>query len=262
MSKVNCRSFDIAYSIGDTCGAALYLRRCQMRFASGPLDWLAGGSLHTRTQIITSDFEHFMEEADLELRERDSEHGIEFPHDYYYNKTNGLKHYHDFKKGLPLSETYPAVREKYNRRIARFQRDLSTRKTLLIWFSIGQSHNDEEVLCCCEQILHKYEGNRHNIHFLIIESGYPHERKQLSTNIIRYNIDIPDESRNDFNVTMGNTRRIYPIFTSYAVRNSRSLMRRQKIKRFVIRALTALIPSKKWRKIARRKMDRHTEITW
>lgn len=132
MNKNDCKTFDIAYSIGDTCGASLYLRRCLMRFASGPLDWLAGGDLHTRTQIITTDFEHFMEESELELRERDFGHGTDFPHDYYYNTANGLKHYHDFKKGIPLSETYPAVREKYNRRIARFQQDLSTKKVLLI----------------------------------------------------------------------------------------------------------------------------------
>ena len=73
---------------------------------------------------------------------------------------------------------------------------------------------------------------------------------------------ILNETPKRFQRDKGNTRRIYPIFTSYAVRNSRSLMRRQKIKRFVIRALTALIPTKKWRKIAQRKMDRHTEITW
>lgn len=143
-----------------------------MRFASGPLDWLAGGSLHTRTQIITSDFEHFVEESDRELRERDCGHGIDFPHDCYYNTHNGLKHYHDFEKGIPLSETYPAVREKYNRRLARFQR-------------------------------------------------------------------------------------VYPIFTRYAVRNSRTLIRRQQIKRFIIRTFTALIPCKKWRKLYGQ-----SEITW
>lgn len=233
-----------------------------MRFASGPLDWLAGGSLHTRTQIITSDFEHFMEESDLELRERDFGHGIDFPHDYYYNTSNGLKHYHDFKKGIPLSETYPAVREKYNRRIARFQRDLSSKRVLLIWFSLEQSHSDEEVLCCCEQILHKYEGNRHNIHFLVIEHREAPPYKQLSTNIIRHNLEIPDKSRKDFNVTMGNTQRIAPIFTLYAVRNSRTLIRRQKLKRFIIRTLTAFIPTKKWRKAARRYMYGQSEITW
>ena len=37
---------------------------------------------------------------------------------------------------------------------------------------------------------------------------------------------------------------LMPIFTSYAVRNSRSLIRRKKIKRLIIRALTVLIPTK------------------
>lgn len=262
MNKNDYKSFDIAYSIGDTCAASLYLRRLQMRFASGPLDWLAGGTLHTRTQMITSDFKLFMEESDLELRERDFGYGIDFPHDYYFNTSNGLKHYHDFKKGIPLAETYPAVREKYNRRIARFQRDLSTKRALLIWFSMGQSHSDEEVLSCCEQILHKYEANRQNIHFLIIEHASPPQTNRLSFNILRYNIGTADETSRDFNTTMGNIQRISPIFTHYAVRNSRTLLRRKKIKRFIIRALTVLIPTKKWRREARRKMYGQSEITW
>lgn len=127
---------------------------------------------------------------------------------------------------------------------------------------MGQSHSDEEVLSCCEQILHKYEANRKNIHFLIIEHSSPTQRRQLSFNILRYNMGTPDESRKDFNVTMGNTQCVAPIFTQYAVRNSRTLIRHKKIKRFIIRTLTAFIPAKKWRKAARRRMYGQSDITW
>ena len=175
-----------------------------------------------------------------------------------------MKHYHDFLKKRPLSETYPAAREKYNRRIARFEHDLSTKRVLLFWLSLEQSTSDKEVLAYCEEVLQKYEANRHNIHFLIIEHnpGPGTTHKFLKSNIERYTLNLMDKECDGWNVTMGNTHRVCPILIQYEIQNSHALQRRLKIKRFFIRLLTVLIPVKSWRREARRKMYNQSDITW
>lgn len=259
-------SYDIAYSLGDTCGASLYLRRLLMRFASGPLDWLSGGNLRMRTQTIANHFQNFMNEADLELRERDFGKGEIFPHDFYFNTANGLKHYHDFKTGVPLEESYPQVQEKYKRRIARFENDCKSKRVLLIWFSLSQTHSDEEIQSCCNNILNTYKDNRDNIHFVIIEHrdniSAPFDYHRINNHAERYLLNINDSHLPDYNVTMGNTKRVAAILTNYTVQNSRTLQRRLKIKRFFSRLLTACIPIRSWRKSLRRKFYGETEISW
>ncbi|MGN0828841.1 MAG: DUF1796 family putative cysteine peptidase [Akkermansia sp.] len=256
-------AFDQAYNIGDSCAAALWLRRCRMRFSSGPLDWLAGGSFSERIGMIVSDFARFMEAEDLEYVPRDVGEGISSPHDLYRNRSNGLKHYHDFKMGLPLAETYPAVRAKYDRRIKRLQNVLATQRVLLVWLSLSQITDDAELVDSCERLLQKYAHNRDNIHFLIIEQGTSApEYKRLNAHIECYRLDLANASQPDFNATMGNLKCIEPVFCRYDVQHSRLLRRRQKRRKMLIRLMTLLIPIRSIRRNIRRKLYDEPGIQW
>lgn len=253
MSPKTIQKFDIAYSIGNTCGAAMYLRRHMMRFAAGPFDWLAGGSFHTRAEAILSEFKDFLNREDLELRERDFDHDLVHEHDYYYNNRNQLRHYHDFKAGMPLSETFPAVQNKYQRRINRFLNDLRQSKVLLIWFSLNESTTDTDLLQYCRQIIQKYGRN---IHFLIIEHSKDSDiiYRRLDDNVEHYQSFLQTQHRKGPFVTLGDVTKVNKILKRYIVRNSRMLLFKKIIYKFAARILTSVVPNKRMRRELRRKL--------
>lgn len=261
MSERKVQKFDIAYSLGCTCAPALYMRSLMMRFASGPFDWLAGGNFETRIHAIETDFCDFMREQDLELRERDFGFDLTFAHDYYHNVHNDLRHYHDFKTGIPLVETYPAVMEKYQRRMKRFIGDLANKRTLLIWYALEQTTSDETILACCNKIIDRFGKN---VHFLIVEHAECDgvEYKRLGDNIERFTARLQVLDKNGHVKTMGDSSKMTKILKGYAVRNSRSLYLRKQIKRTLVRISTLFIPIKSVRRKVRRKLYNENALDW
>lgn len=108
--------YDFAVSLGGTCTAAESLRRAGMQFASFPFDWAGGEVLRDHVEVVVGDFRDFMPFEELEYRGPNEEKNG----DIYFNRRNGIAFYHDFPYQVPLAESYPALKAKYDRRISRF----------------------------------------------------------------------------------------------------------------------------------------------
>ena len=54
-------TFDFVFSLGAACLSTQSLRKADLQFASYPFDWLAGGNICKRAEIISSDFSSFMQ---------------------------------------------------------------------------------------------------------------------------------------------------------------------------------------------------------
>lgn len=122
--------FDYICSLGSSCLCATALREAGLRLSSGPFDWLMGTSLPFRADLIAHDFAGWLEADDFERIASDG-HFTTIP---YRNRKTGFKHIHDFAQGRPFAETYPEVREKYARRIARFYAAVrASRRVLFVW---------------------------------------------------------------------------------------------------------------------------------
>ena len=127
------RFYDAIFSLGNTCGCALYLRQCDLRIMAGPLDWVRGSEgLLQRVALIESRFRDWMTPEKMTplsqtpgytfLLTKDLGTGIEFLHDVH-GKT-------DFQTELK------AVRDRYLRRQQRFFETVSVAEhTLLVWFN-------------------------------------------------------------------------------------------------------------------------------
>lgn len=109
------QKYDLVFSIGAACSCTQGLRGAELQFASFPFDWLFGSDFTGRIDMLCNKFKRFIDFDDLEFTF--SERSIKC--DAYHNKFNDLTFNHDFQTNIPLSETYNAVREKYNRRITR-----------------------------------------------------------------------------------------------------------------------------------------------
>lgn len=122
--------FDLVLGLGSACSCTQALRAAGLQLASFPLDWVSGGDLKTRTDLVTGGFAGWMSE---DAWTRIDNPGA-FGHDTYLNRRTGLVHPHDFDQGQPLSVSYPAVKAKYDRRVARLLGLLASAKRVqLVW---------------------------------------------------------------------------------------------------------------------------------
>ena len=150
--------FDFVCSIGSSCLCATSLRDSGLRLSSGPFDWLLGPGMKARVDLIVRDFEGWLEPGDFEFLGNPNK----FEHDSYRNRKTGYKFSHDFEIGTPFEVSFPAVREKYMRRIARFyERVRASRRVLLVWLENPVEDDrptDEDVAASVAALAAKFPG--------------------------------------------------------------------------------------------------------
>jgi len=152
------RRFDFICSLGSSCLCATSLRDAGLRLSSGPFDWVLGPSLKDRVKLIADDFAGWFEREDLEFIGNPEK----FEHDSYANRRTGYTFPHEFDCGKPLDECYPAVRAKYDRRIARFyERIRASRRVLLVWLEnpvVDDRPSDGDVAASLKVLAGKFPG--------------------------------------------------------------------------------------------------------
>lgn len=122
------KSYDLAFGCGFSCGVTQALREAGLQFASLPFDWTATPSFLKAAQMVATDFAHWMDRGDLELV--DVKHsGINKR--IYANRRTGFGFVHDFSLFLEPDAAYEAESQKYARRIARLEKELSAAKRVL-----------------------------------------------------------------------------------------------------------------------------------
>lgn len=101
-------------SLGYFCGVASTLETLGLRSASYPVDWCLS-EFPELLCLIENGFQHYLSYDDMaqskKIRSR-------------YINAYGVIFVHDFTRFLPLSDQIDSVKEKYERRIRRFYRDI------------------------------------------------------------------------------------------------------------------------------------------
>ncbi len=215
------KKYDMIYSLGRDCSCAMYMQRYNLRLWSGPFDWLTNASFETRMELITNDFADFMNLEDIEFLPKDPKVFNDKDCDYYKNTRNDFYYYHDFPIGVPLAKSFPAVRDKYMRRIKRFYKNISEhRRVLLIYFSHYSSTPDDVVKQLCDKFCKKMNKE---VDFLIIEhtDGLNVARvRDIAKNITRYDVHTMQLDENGNPTTLGNEANCNPIFAGYGIRKN------------------------------------------
>ena len=123
------KQFDMAFSMGFSCGGTMALRRAGMQFVSYPLDWIGSPGIVASAKMIAADFAGWFEKDDLQLV---AVRGGSFQNNVYQNRKTRFGFPHDFPRFFRFEERYPETAEKYERRIRRFMSDLGAAKTALV----------------------------------------------------------------------------------------------------------------------------------
>jgi len=123
------KSYDIAFSMGFSCGGTMALRRAGLQYASYPLDWVGTPGIQAGADMILSRFRDWLDKEDLELF---AVRGGSFQMNIYRNRRTGFGFAHDFSRFRRLDEIFPEVAAKYARRCERFLDGLAKAKSALV----------------------------------------------------------------------------------------------------------------------------------
>ena len=159
--------FDFVVGIGSACIASQAMRDAGLQYASYPFDWMSGPTFGQRIQTVCSEFEGWFRQEDLEFAGNPNG----FTHDSYRNRATNALFPHDFEIGRSLAESYPTVKEKYDRRIDRLYASIRrSKRVLVVWLenpSDDDRPSDEEVMEARRALCAKFPSVL--IEFLIID---------------------------------------------------------------------------------------------
>jgi len=151
------KTYDLAFSMGFSCGGTMALRRAGLQFASYPLDWIGSPGIVQSARMIAAGFDGWFEKDDLRLV---AVRGGSFQNNVYQNVRTRFGFPHDFPRFFRFEEKYDETKAKYDRRIARFLADLGRAKTALVVYI-------ERPINPCASDADLVEAKR------ILEDGFP-----------------------------------------------------------------------------------------
>lgn len=122
------QKFDMAFSMGFSCGGTMALRKAKLQFASYPLDWIGAPGIVQSARMIEGGFAGWFEKEDLQLV---AVRGGSFQNNVYQNRKTRFGFPHDFPRFFRFEEKYLETAAKYARRVERFMKELGAAKTAL-----------------------------------------------------------------------------------------------------------------------------------
>lgn len=211
--------YDCVFSLGSLCFSAELLTKAKLRVFSSPFDWLCGGSFQQRVELICNNFEDFLNIEDLE---KTGERSYPENCDIYQNNRSGIIFNHDFLKGQELSESYPKVKDKYDKRINRLNEKLyDSPKSLIVFMELfeNQISKDEEIISFIEKINKRY--NKTSIDILYIKHNSKMEDKECNISQISQNAYVAElYNKLRDNDDLGNYQNCKKILSKIKIRKS------------------------------------------
>ena len=210
--------FDIIYSLGLDCACAKYLIKFGLRSCSGPFDWLSGANFSTRMNLILNDFSGFFEKDEIKLLTPSKDKTMNFRTDDYHNIAKGFAYYHDFRSGIPFDEEYLNVKQKYDRRIKRFLRNINEKKKVLL---VYHAHFETVPNYVCIEYCKKLEQKFNKpIYLVIIENDFSKssseiEIQNLTPHLTKYKLLTEEKGKDGIYTNMGCEKNCSLIYSKF-----------------------------------------------
>ena len=187
------KKYDLIFSIGQACSCTKMLRKFKLQFYSYPCDWIFGSTIIDRVKILTNEYKDFLNFEDIQVTS-DSNNIATNLCAACINTRTQIRFTHDFPYGQPAEETYPKIKEKYDRRIKRQLNQIEKSERVLVVY-LQMPNNDEyiddEILIEAHSMLEK-RFSKQEITFLYISCEHgkkDYELKEVSKNVIRTSFD-------------------------------------------------------------------------
>ena len=165
------KKFDLAFSMGFSCGGTMALRKAGLQFVSYPLDWIGSPGIVQSARMIESEFSGWFEKSDLQLV---AVRGGSFNNNVYQNRVTRFGYPHDFTRMRKFDEIYPAVAAKYERRVARFLTDVSEASDVLVVYierPINARAADDDLRAAKQILECKFPKSRFELVYFFLDEG-------------------------------------------------------------------------------------------
>lgn len=171
------KQYDLAFSLGFSCGGSRALRRANLQFASYPLDWTGSPGIVQSAKMIDSDFDGWLARDALELV--DVRAG-RFGNHIYRNRKTGFGFPHEFSSFQTFDELYAPTVEKHQRRIERLMAHIrAAREVLIIYVErpINARTSDADLLEAKQILEKKFPGVEFSLVYFFHHDGATTERE-------------------------------------------------------------------------------------
>ena len=172
------KTYDSIVSLGASCGTTMSLRELDLQNVSSPFDWIAAPGLPDVMAMIESDFADWFNRNALVLWDVTHEKGV--IHRHYKNLKTGFGFPHEFSNAEPFERYYEVVREKYERRIARFLASMGEEKRVLFVYlelSYAPRLSDDELVSLRDRLAAKFPKIAADLLYFYVEPGSPDLRE-------------------------------------------------------------------------------------
>lgn len=149
------KTYDLIIPIGSKCKCSFNLRRLHLQYESFPFDWIYIKNPDVVEKLLQTDFKDFLLEKNLRLRSKQPRF------DEVDDLATGIYSAHDFDTGRSIHECYPAVKAKYDRRIAKLKNKIAAaRRILLVHCAEDEIWDDAEIIRSYRAMTEAFAGKR------------------------------------------------------------------------------------------------------
>ncbi len=242
--------FDMVISLGEDCACAMYLKKCLLRDASYPFDWLCHALFEKRIELLLNQFDGFLQKENMRQLIKPTTGLRDLENDSYEDVNNGFYFYHDFKANLPFEVAFGGVKEKYNRRIRRLYENVAKHeKVLFVWWSRDKKIDADDLLKAQRRLS---ECFKKNIYLLVFENdaiSLPRE-ENISEFVVKHTANL----MGNLKTTTGDEKVSLAVFRRIKKKGLLGLRFKIFIKRRFVQLLTMFVPIKSLRKRIRQKL--------
>lgn len=173
------RAYDLIVPIGCKCKCAYNLRRLGLQFESFPFDWIYIPTPATIEQLFVTDFANFLLEENLRLRSKQPKY------DEVDDLATGIYSAHDFDTHKSISEVYPAVKQKFDRRIEKLKSKIKdAKRILMVHVSEDVVQENDEIVAQYNALQKFFSDKKLDLLYLYL----PTERVEYSEEILHPNV--------------------------------------------------------------------------
>lgn len=248
------KTYDLIIPIGSKCKCSFNLRRLHLQYESFPFDWIYIKNPDVVEKLLQTDFKDFLLEKNLRLRSKQPRF------DEVDDLATGIYSAHDFDTGRTIHECYPAVRAKYDRRIAKLKNKIdAARRILLVHCAEDEVWDDAEIIRSYRAMTEAFAGKKTDLLYIClsaVKTGYREEKPANGITKVTFYRNPACEWQGEaelFDRALHNVR--LSLSTSLKWYCSKIYLGGllKKLKRHLLAAVTCLLPLKSQRKRFREK---------
>lgn len=160
------KTYDLIIPIGSKCKCSFNLRRLHLQYESFPFDWIYIKNPSVIEKLWQTDFKDFLQEKNLRLRSKQPRF------DEVDDLATGIYSAHDFDTGHSIHECYPAVKAKYDRRIAKLKNKIAAaQKILLVHCAEDEVWDNDEIVRGYRAITEMFAGRKTDLLYICLSSN-------------------------------------------------------------------------------------------